>query len=76
MLVTEGNVVPEEDLLDGSWEAGSVLSKDFVDDVDLFIHEQRVGSVLRSSRAAVIAAIAALDGKLVRTTDVRVGKFT
>lgn len=66
----ETNIVPAQDLVDGIWESGDVRSKDFIQMVDQHITSPRVKEMLLSSREAVIAAHAALEGRKTRTMDV------
>ncbi|KAJ2966688.1 hypothetical protein NQ176_g10031 [Zarea fungicola] len=66
----ETNIVPAQDLLDGIWETGDVRSKEFIRMVDQHITSPRVKEMLLSSREAVIAAHAALEGRKTRTMDV------
>ncbi|PNY25258.1 Uncharacterized protein TCAP_04808 [Tolypocladium capitatum] len=68
-------VVPGQGLLDGHWETSTVKSKAFMEEVDAHIHDSVVEAMLRSSRDAVIGALAALDGKKARTMDVWVARF-
>ncbi|UNI17618.1 hypothetical protein JDV02_003949 [Purpureocillium takamizusanense] len=72
----EDTVVPDEALQDGSWEAGSVKSAAFLDEIAAHVREAPVQALLRSSRDAVIGAMAALGGgSKVRTMDVWVARF-
>lgn len=66
----ESNIVPGAGLLDGLWETGEVRSKDFLRMVEEQITSPRVKEMLISSREAVVAAYAALDGRKTRTMDV------
>ncbi|TQV99343.1 hypothetical protein V2A60_004817 [Cordyceps javanica] len=72
----ESNIVPAPDLLDGVWETGEVRSKSFVDEVEKRITSPRVKEMLLSSREAVIASHAAMDGRKTRTMDVWVTSLT
>lgn len=71
----EDNVVPEVDLLDGSWEVGDVKGKHFVGEIDEHIQDDRVKTMLKSSRDAVIAAAAKVEAERPLTMDVWVSKF-
>lgn len=71
----ESNLVPGVGLLDGSWETGDVKGKHFVEEVNEYIQDERVKEVLLSAREAVLAAVAALDGRKVRTMDVWAASF-
>ncbi|KAJ3499261.1 hypothetical protein NLG97_g466 [Lecanicillium saksenae] len=66
----ESNIVPGPGLLDGVWETGEVRSKSFVEEVEKRIESPRVKEMLLSSREAVIASFAAMDGRKTRTMDV------
>lgn len=66
----ESNIVPAQSLLDGTWEAGEVRNKSFVAEVEKRIQSPRVKEMLISSREAVIASYAAMDGRKTRTMDV------
>lgn len=71
----ETNVVPEPPLLDGHWETSTVRGKSFCAEVDQYIQDARVRTMLKSSRDAVITAAAAMEGKRVLTMDVWVARF-
>ncbi|KAK7936618.1 S-adenosyl-L-methionine-dependent methyltransferase [Apiospora aurea] len=69
-------MVPRAGLLDGSWEVGTVVGKEFLEEMDEHITDERVKLVLRSARDATIAAVRGLgDGEAVRTMDVWVSSF-
>lgn len=68
-------LVPGPGLLDGSWEVLTVQAQDFLDDVDRKVPDERARVVLRSARAAVIAAVKGLNGQKVRSMDVWVAQF-
>ncbi|EGX91820.1 SAM-dependent methyltransferase [Cordyceps militaris CM01] len=72
----ESIIVPAAGLLDGVWESGEVRSKSFVDEVGKRITSPRVKEMLLSSREAVIASHAAMNGRKTRTMDVWVASFT
>ena len=74
-LDNEGIIVPNDGLLDGSWETSSVKNKAFLKEVDAHIADPAVKAMLKSSRDAVIAALAALNGEKARTMDVWVAQF-
>jgi hypothetical protein len=68
---SESMVVPEAKLSDGSWEAGTVVGKGFMEDVEKEVADDRVKAVLRSARDATIASVGAVGGvKNVRSMDV------
>jgi SAM-dependent methyltransferase len=68
---SEGTVVPEAELSDGHWEVGTVVDKEFVDEIEKEVKDERVKAVLASARDAVIAAADAAGGaKMVRSMDV------
>ncbi|KAF4453171.1 hypothetical protein F53441_4110 [Fusarium austroafricanum] len=66
----ETNIVPNERLQDGGWEVGLVKSKDFLDDVDKHVKDDKMRILLKSEREAVISAVDGLGGEKVRTMDV------
>lgn len=67
----EGTVVPEPELSDGGWEVGSVVGEGFVGEVEKGVGDERVRTVLRSARDAVVAAVEGFGGVgKVRTMDV------
>ncbi|KAK8061184.1 S-adenosyl-L-methionine-dependent methyltransferase [Apiospora hydei] len=69
-------VVPRAGLLDGSWEVGTVVGKEFLEEMEEHITDERVKVVLRSARDATIAAARGLgEGEAVRTMDVWVSSF-
>lgn len=72
----EDHLVPEVGLLDGAWETGDVKHEQFLKDVETHIKDERVKTMLRSSREAVIAAVAALGDRKVHTMDVWAARFT
>ncbi|KAI0441119.1 SAM-dependent methyltransferase [Xylaria telfairii] len=72
----ETTLVPEPGLLDGSWEAGTVMGHHFLPEVEKAVSDERIRTVIASARDATAAAIAALDGAKVRTMDVWVATFT
>jgi SAM-dependent methyltransferase len=72
----ESNVIPEAGLLDGHWETGDVKGKHFLEEIEQYIQDERVKEVLRSSREAVLASVAALDGRKVRTMDAWAASFS
>lgn len=75
-VVGEGMVVPEGELSDGYWEAGSVVSAYFLEDVEKGVENERVRAMLRSARDAIVAAVEGIGGiKKVRTMDVWVATF-
>lgn len=54
-------VVPEAELSDGGWEVGSVLGKEFLDEVAK-VPDEKVRAMLRSARDAVAAATEGVGG--------------
>ena len=67
----EVTVVPEAELSDGLWETGTVVDKEFVDNVEKEIREGRVKAALTSARDATIAAADSAGGVgKVRSMDV------
>lgn len=74
-LEGESEVVPAEELQDGHWEVSEVKANLFVTEVDKYIEDERVNAVIKSSREALLAAIAAAEGKKMRTMDVWVSTF-
>lgn len=74
-LDVEDSVVPGPNLSDGHWETSDVKSTSFLEEINKFVSDQRVNAVLKASREAVLAAIAAVDGAKTRTMDVWVARF-
>lgn len=75
----EAMLVPEDGLLDGSWETGSVASEDFVKDVEQAIDgdDWKSDAMLKAMRASVQVAVEAIGGvKKTRTMDVWTGVFS
>ncbi|KAI3329542.1 SAM-dependent methyltransferase [Ustulina deusta] len=71
----ETTLVPEPGLLDGSWEVGTVMSDHFSREVEKAVSDERMRTVIASTRDAAAAAVAALDGAKVRTMDVWAATF-
>ncbi|KAF3927922.1 hypothetical protein ABW20_dc0107175 [Dactylellina cionopaga] len=70
----EREIIPEN-APDGAWEAGSTLSDDFLQEVDM-TDNRRIKSVLYSAREATKAAVEAIGGIAnVETMDVWSGDF-
>jgi hypothetical protein len=70
-VVGEDNVVPEPELSDGGWEAGSVVSGMFLKEVEQAVVDGSVRTMLKSARDAVVAAVKGINGvSKVRTMDV------
>lgn len=72
-------LVPEDGLLDGTWEAGSVASEGFLREVEHAVAREDWKSVamLKAMRASVLAAVEAIGGvKKTRTMDVWTGVFS
>lgn len=75
----EALLVPEDGLLDGTWEAGSVASEGFLREVEQAVAREDWKSVamLKSMRSSVLAAVEAIGGvKKTRTMDVWTGVFS
>lgn len=76
-LDAETFVVPGDGLLDGKWEVGTIVSKEFLREIEESIVDNRVKVVINSSRASVLAAVEAAGGvQQVRTMDVWTGTFS
>lgn len=79
-LESEASLVPDEGLLDGCWETGSVISKTFLEEARNTLgddEDSKVKVVLDTARAAVLAAVDVVGGvKGVRTMDVWAGMFS
>lgn len=78
-LHSEATLVPEEGLLDGSWEAGSVASEHFLRELEQAVPREdwRSDSMLKAMRASVLTALEAIGGvKKTRTMDVWTGVFS
>ncbi|KAM7201940.1 putative SAM-dependent methyltransferase [Naviculisporaceae sp. PSN 640] len=70
-------VVPEPELSDGQWEAGTVIGKEFVEEVEKEIGDERVKSFLVAARDAVIASVEGIGSvNNVRTMDVWVASLS
>jgi hypothetical protein len=67
----EDILVPEDGLHDGLWETGEVFSKGFLDEIDAGGASDKVKSMLRSMREAVVASVDQVGGvSKVQTMDV------
>ncbi|KAM7220626.1 putative SAM-dependent methyltransferase [Rhypophila decipiens] len=67
----EDVIIPEAELSDGQWEVGTVLGREFVDNVEREVGDERVKAFLGAARNAVIAAVGGVGGlEKVRTMDV------
>lgn len=75
-LESDAILVPDEGLLDGSWETGSVVSEAFLEEARSYVDDGRVKVVLESARASVLAAVDSVGVKNVRTMDVWAGVFS
>ncbi|POS68534.1 hypothetical protein DHEL01_v213072 [Diaporthe helianthi] len=78
-LERETTLVPEEGLLDGSWETGSVASQEFVRELGRAVPQENWKShaMLEAMRASVLSAVEAAGGvKKTRTMDVWTGVFS
>lgn len=59
----EGVVIPEEGLDDGFWEAGTVVSEEFLGEVECEVDDERVRAVLKAARDATVAAARLIGGE-------------
>lgn len=78
-LVSEAMLVPGDGLLDGTWEAGSVASNDFLEELEQAVAPENWKSVeiLKAMRASVLVAVEGIGGlKKTRTMDVWTGVFS
>ncbi|KAH8668789.1 SAM-dependent methyltransferase [Xylariales sp. PMI_506] len=72
----EGVLMPEEGLLDGTWEIGTVKSESFLKEIEKSVPgDERIRVVLQTARDAVIAAVEACKGQKLRTMDVWAATF-
>ncbi|RBA14325.1 hypothetical protein FPRO05_03117 [Fusarium proliferatum] len=69
-LERETEIVPHAGLQDGGWEVGDVKSKSFLGDIEQYVEDSKIRTVLRSGREAVVGAVEGLGGEKVRTMDV------
>ncbi|RFU78997.1 hypothetical protein TARUN_3228 [Trichoderma arundinaceum] len=74
-LDEETIVVPEEALLDGSWETGSVKSPNFLKEIEEKVEDPKVRALLRSARDGVLGLLETLEVKRSWTMDVWVAAF-
>ncbi|KAL7951741.1 S-adenosyl-L-methionine-dependent methyltransferase [Trichoderma barbatum] len=74
-LDEETIVVPEEGLLDGHWETGSVKSASFLKEIEQDVEDPKIRALLRSARDGVLGVLETLDVKKSWTMDVWVAKF-
>ncbi|KAK7708116.1 hypothetical protein SLS64_006938 [Diaporthe eres] len=75
----EAVLVPEDGLLDGSWEAGSIASEHFLREVEQAVAKEdwKSKEMLKAMRASVLVALEAIGGvKKTRTMDVWTGVFS
>lgn len=75
----EAVLVPEDGLLDGSWEAGSIACEDFLRKVEQGVDKEdwKSNAMLKAMRASVLVALEAIGGvKKTRTMDVWTGVFS
>lgn len=75
----EAMLVPEDGLLDGAWETGSVASKGLLEEVEQAVPREdwKSHAMLKAMRASVVAAADAIGGvKKTRTMDVWTGAFS
>ncbi|TBU31533.1 S-adenosyl-L-methionine-dependent methyltransferase [Dichomitus squalens] len=77
-LQQETLIVPPEGMLDGRWEVGWVLSKDFEKEIGEHVKDEREKAVVIAARDSVRAASELLKAKdeKVHTMDVWVATFT
>ena len=67
----EGIMVPAERLDDGRWESKTVVSEDYVEDVQRHVSNERIRAMLNSARDAVVLSVEGIGGiDAVRTMDV------
>lgn len=73
----ESVVQPPEGMLDGTWEVGWVVSKDFEKEIEEFVKDEREKAVVVAARDSVRAAseLVKATGDKVRTMDVWVATF-
>ncbi|KAL3589671.1 hypothetical protein FPOAC2_11844 [Fusarium poae] len=71
----ETTIVPNEKLQDGMWEVGGVKSREFLDDVEKYVKDRKVSTLIRSQREAVLRADEQLRGGKSRTMDVWVASL-
>ncbi|CAG7561779.1 unnamed protein product [Fusarium equiseti] len=69
-LEEETIIVPDEKLQDGKWEVGGVKSAEFHQDVEKYVKDTKVKTLLRGQREAVLRANDQLAGAKPRTMDV------
>jgi hypothetical protein len=75
-LISAAQFLPEEGLLDGSWEVSAVKREAFLEEIDQSTSEERVRVLVRSMRDSVIGSLSELDDAAkVRTMDVWVAQF-
>jgi hypothetical protein len=76
-LVKEEVIVPPKGMHDGLWEVGAVRSKDFLEEVETYVKDEREKAVILAMRDGVLQAREALvqQGEKVRTMDVWVAVF-
>lgn len=75
-LLHQAVVVPEEGLLDGTWEVGTVKTEEFLAEIESAVHDERVKVLLGSMRDAVLNSLATLGPEAtVRTMDTWVAQF-
>ncbi|KAJ4129161.1 hypothetical protein NW768_007696 [Fusarium equiseti] len=71
----ETTIAPEENLQDGNWEVGGVKSSEFLDDVEKYVKDTKIKTLLRGQREAVLRASEQLAGAKPRTMDVWAATF-
>lgn len=74
-LDEETIVVPEEGLLDGHWETGTVKSPKFLEEIKKKVEDPKVQALLRSARDGVLGVLETLEVKRAWTMDVWVAQF-
>ncbi len=76
-LTREQTFVPVEGMLDGVWEVGAVMDEAYVEEIDLYVKEERERAVVFAMRDAVRANRDAVKarGESVKTMDVWVSVY-
>ncbi|UKZ50079.1 hypothetical protein TrVGV298_004335 [Trichoderma virens] len=75
VLDEETIVVPEEGLLDGHWETGTVKSPNFLKEIEKKVEDPKVRALLRSARDGVLGVLETLEVKRSWTMDVWAAKL-
>ncbi|KAL7938589.1 S-adenosyl-L-methionine-dependent methyltransferase [Trichoderma chlorosporum] len=74
-LDEETILVPEEGLLDGHWETGTVKSPNFLKEIEEKVEDPKVRALLRSARDGVLGVLETFQLKKSWTMDVWAAKF-